>query len=206
MKRRGGFTLIEMIGVLAVIAILAAMVAPKIFKVINDSRVTRMAGDIRGISAGVADWYKDVRTLNPLHATTGAIVTGDNTTWNTQLFTSGGVTAGLWARWQGPYIEDLSAINSIGSTATIENCAATAAAVASGTCVGVDFDGDGATDVAAGRRIVWLVLQNVADADFQSLDDIMDPGQTALTAAQRQARGKVKWDGTSVLRVYLASN
>src|SRR5215470_16307586 len=37
--RSRGFTLIEMIGVLAVIAILAALLVPKIFEAINNARV-----------------------------------------------------------------------------------------------------------------------------------------------------------------------
>ncbi|MBF0170454.1 MAG: prepilin-type N-terminal cleavage/methylation domain-containing protein [Nitrospinae bacterium] len=205
MKRRGGFTLIEMIGVLAVIAILAAMVAPKIFKVINDSRVTRMAGDIRGISSGVADWYKDLRTLNPL-AAAGTIVTTDDTAWDGQLMTNGGTTAttGLWSRWQGPYIDGVGSITSIGDGAVIENCASDGAAPSATTCAGVSFDDNATADVAANRRIVWLTLQNVAVADFEALDEIMDPGMATATI---ESRGKVKYDATGlVLRVYLASN
>ncbi len=204
MKRRGGFTLIEMIGVLAVIAILAAMVAPKIFKVISDSRVTRMAGDIRGLSSGVADWYKDLRTLNPLDAN-GVIAAANNTAWQTQLETSGGVVLGLWARWQGPYIEPVSGLTSIGAVPSIENCAAAGANAAAGNCTSISFDDNTSNDVAAGRRIVWLTLTGVAAADFDALDAIMDPGMATATNA---IRGKVKYaaGGGGVMRVYLASN
>ena len=42
-RRNQGFTLIEMIGVIAVIAILAAMLVPKIFEAINNARVNNAA-------------------------------------------------------------------------------------------------------------------------------------------------------------------
>ena len=42
-RRRSGFTLIEMIGVLAIIAVLAALLIPRIFNAVNESRVNGAA-------------------------------------------------------------------------------------------------------------------------------------------------------------------
>ena len=42
-RKATGFTLIEMIGVLAVIAILAALLIPKVFEAINNSRINNAA-------------------------------------------------------------------------------------------------------------------------------------------------------------------
>lgn len=58
MKKRG-FTLIEMVVVLAVIAILAAILFPTIAKYISDSRVTRATNEEQVITASVMMLYKD---------------------------------------------------------------------------------------------------------------------------------------------------
>src|SRR5438045_5463385 len=54
-KRRKAFTLIEMIGVLAVIAILAALLIPKVFSAINDSRINNATVSIQTIKTAVVD-------------------------------------------------------------------------------------------------------------------------------------------------------
>src|SRR5262245_8189371 len=55
--RTQGFTLIEMIGVLAVIAILAALLIPKIFNAINDARVNNAVVSYNTIKAAAAEHY-----------------------------------------------------------------------------------------------------------------------------------------------------
>ncbi len=45
--RQQGFTLIEMIGVLAVIAILAALVLPKVFDVMGESKVSALVAAVK---------------------------------------------------------------------------------------------------------------------------------------------------------------
>src|SRR5438045_79940 len=56
-KRRKAFTLIEMIGVLAVIAILAALLIPKVFSAINDARVNGLCVTCETLKTAVADHY-----------------------------------------------------------------------------------------------------------------------------------------------------
>lgn len=56
-RARAGFTLIEMIGVLAVIAILAALLIPKIFEAINNARVNNAAVNTQTVRTAIADHY-----------------------------------------------------------------------------------------------------------------------------------------------------
>lgn len=57
--KRNGFTLIEMVVVLSVIAVLAAILFPTIAKHITDSRVTRATNECQVITASVMMLYKD---------------------------------------------------------------------------------------------------------------------------------------------------
>ena len=60
MKRNGGFTLIEVIVVIAVVAILAAILTPSITRNIEDSKISRTKNEVQVIAAAIAGLYKDV--------------------------------------------------------------------------------------------------------------------------------------------------
>lgn len=55
--QRSAFTLIEMVGVLAVIAILAALLVPKIFAAINDSRFSNSVASINSCKTATMDYF-----------------------------------------------------------------------------------------------------------------------------------------------------
>lgn len=59
-KRNSGFTLVEVVVVLAVVAILAAILTPNIVKNIKDSKIARANNETQVIAAGLASFYKDV--------------------------------------------------------------------------------------------------------------------------------------------------
>lgn len=59
MKQKG-FTLIEMVVVLAVVAILAAILVPTIAKNIQDANITRAQNETQVIGAAIASFYKDL--------------------------------------------------------------------------------------------------------------------------------------------------
>jgi prepilin-type N-terminal cleavage/methylation domain-containing protein len=56
-SRQQAFTLIEMIGVLAVIAILASMLIPRVFEAINSARVNATAVGCETVKTATADHY-----------------------------------------------------------------------------------------------------------------------------------------------------
>jgi len=60
MKRNAGFTLIEVIVVIAVVAILAAILTPSITRNIEDSKISRTKNEVQVIAAAIAGLYKDV--------------------------------------------------------------------------------------------------------------------------------------------------
>jgi prepilin-type N-terminal cleavage/methylation domain-containing protein len=63
-RKQRGFTLIEMIGVLAVIAILASLLVPKVFGAIRDAQINGTALSVATIKTAVVDHYGKYNTLS----------------------------------------------------------------------------------------------------------------------------------------------
>ena len=77
MKRKGnaGFTLIEVIVVVAVIAILAAVLTPYITKYIDDSKIAKARNEVQVIGGALTNFYKDVGRWPNMNPVTGAATT-----------------------------------------------------------------------------------------------------------------------------------
>lgn len=131
-KRNGkGFTLIEVVVVIAVIAILAAVLTPYITKYIDDSKIAKARNEVQVVAAAVTNAYKDLgRWPNRNNATTdygglytgavapAAAIFGSATGWtaagagwnslDTHLVTNGHTypTTGD-TKWSGPYATTL---------------------------------------------------------------------------------------------------
>ena len=70
-RNEKGFTLIEVVVVVAVIAILAAVLTPYITKYIDDSKVAKARNEVQVIAAAVTNAYKDLgRWPNRINAAT----------------------------------------------------------------------------------------------------------------------------------------
>lgn len=202
-----GFTLIEMIGVLAIIAILIAAVSPRIFDAISDSRISNCAALVKTLQTTVSKYYADAGTVFPLNAA-GVTVANNAGTALPDILT--GVTpvpapaAGLWSKVKSPYLDKFASSNPpIGTAMTMPAVLAVAGAAAN-TNTNYDLNGDGSGDIAAGNQLVSLLITGVSQKEFTNLDRILDEG-IGTTATEKQTRGKVKWAaaGAGTLRIYL---
>jgi len=120
LKGNAGFTLIEVIVVAGIIAILAGILVPLIFKEIDESRITRAAADIRSISTAMMVFKKDTAQWPVMDANCGPNVTllsgagslvsnlgamgydtAVNVSFNDHLSTD---TNGCYQNWKGPYM------------------------------------------------------------------------------------------------------
>lgn len=158
-QRQRGFTMIEMIGVLAVIAILASIVAPKIFTAINDAKINSFAANIQAVQTATIGYYKDVGTLP---ANESALLTKPS-----------GATG-----WNGPYLDK----NFSSLFSSVSFTAVTLSSVAPSTTT--DFDIAGTTGTynayASKSLIAQLTFTVVQAADAKSISGIID-GDSANT-------------------------
>ncbi|MEQ8766892.1 MAG: prepilin-type N-terminal cleavage/methylation domain-containing protein [Planctomycetota bacterium] len=59
-RRTGAFTLVEVIVVIAAVALLSAIITPMIVKQINDSKIARARNECQVIASALGDFFKDV--------------------------------------------------------------------------------------------------------------------------------------------------
>jgi len=123
LRNRKGFTLIEVIVVAGIIAILAGILVPLIFKEIDEARITRAAADIRSISTGILILRKDAgqwpvsatcrnaTTMMVGHGTVPAVPAGwDNSATDQYDHALVEDTDACWGtKWKGPYIAMVNA-------------------------------------------------------------------------------------------------
>jgi len=212
-----GFTLIEMIGVLAVVAVLAALVLPKVFDVIAESRVNALAASVKAYETAVMKYYGDIGSLLPLNAAgvPTAETTGDSATVTslaarlTLSRSDALVTAnGLWPKFRGPYLEkfDSATPPAVGMAMYIPATTAVSYGTAvTATNLGWDLKGDdGNSDITTDANVVYFQLTDISAEDFDRLDSIIDR-DIGTTPATKQLRGRAKYDtDNDTLYLYLA--
>jgi len=103
MGRRAGFTLIELILVVAVVAILAAILVPTVFSILDDAALTKGKADVKAIAGAIAKFRDD----------TGEFPTRDDAAGQVNLLFSGTATPGAtdFSPATGMGIYDCDAVN-----------------------------------------------------------------------------------------------
>ncbi len=197
------FTLIEMIGVLAVIAILAALLIPKVFGAINDARINSAVVGCQTVKTALVDHYGKFGRWD---CTNGVVLPSFATPF------SGYDTNVLMVE----SLLDKPFVTKVGTNSVIQvrSCVAATAAV-DGTAAGYNLSGNAAgNNEATGQYVIEAVIYNVAESDAQAISQRID-GQSLSTAGVTPGGadllGRVKYaaptggaGGVTTVYVYLA--
>jgi prepilin-type N-terminal cleavage/methylation domain-containing protein len=179
-QAKRAFTLIEMIGVLAVIAILAALLIPKIFEAINNARVNNALVSYNTVKTAVMDHYAKYGGID--RSTNNVILVGTGlTAYDHTLLTEGFL--------------DKPFLTKIGSTSWVQVVAANLSQY--------DLDGDGNIDTTNGASyVVEAIIAGVPGTDARDVNDRLDGSGAPFTWANPDTKGRVKYDGTN-LDIYI---
>lgn len=185
--RRRGFTLIELIVVIAAIAVLAALLVPAVAGVIDDGRVSRCSGELRNIKDAANRYLAHCGAYPPLVSMAAGTWGTDPGLVNKTLVDPTHTTA-----WKGPYLEKWPVVTPWGGPPSGGTCGAQGAYHWEGVKNVIDMDGKGAG--AAGNdhwirmdpACMYYPTQSIAKVD-EALDD--GAGTT----------GVVRTDASSVL-------
>lgn len=176
-KTANGFTLIELIVVIAVIGILAAIIAPNAFKAIEKAKIARTSADMKTIKTSVLNYYADTGRWPACHYIN---------TINSPLLTNDGVVG-----WNGPYLEKI-AMSPLSRQPAVGGCPVFGYYYvwwnrsSSGTysCY-FDLDGDGTPEITDGISVCVYGLASMTETT--KLDAVFDPpgslGETGMMNA-----------------------
>lgn len=178
--KRLGFTLIEMIGVLAIIAVLAGLLLPRIFEAINEARINSAAlgyNTAKSASMGYFGKYGRFGDGSGV-AYTNDLSAGQD--WGTVLLQTGFLDKPFSTR--------------IGTTSEIQ-IISTASGAVDGSNSAYNFDDSGTANQATGGAVVIQVkLEDVALSDARALSLRVDGETLSEPAGDSDLVGKVKYD------------
>ena len=214
-RKSAGFTLVEMIGVLAVIAILASLLVPRVFQAIGDSKINNAAATYNGIKSAVSEYYGKYGKLGGTNGSDLGL-SSDYATyedWDLRCL----VTEGFAEK---PFIVrigngKIGSANS-GSRLRIMKLKGTydanQRAANSSTTVdqgGYNLDGSSVTNDISGSLLVEAVIEGVDNQDAIDLNTRIDGSSLGTTTlGANDEAGRVKYffttNSTCSVRIYLA--
>lgn len=212
-RKEQAFTLVEMIGVLAIIAILASLLIPRVFQAIGDSKISNSASTANSIKAAVNEYYGKYGLIaGPKGVSLTNFVNGIAEDWDlTTLVAEGFAEKPFSVRIGNGLIG--SAKN--GSRLRVINIAAnepdTAVADAEADLAkgAYNLDGTSTTNDISGALLVEAVIEEVDAQDAKDFNDRIDgPNLGSLTLTNADQAGRVKYiaptNGKTSVRVYIA--
>ena len=218
LRTHEGMTMIEMIGVLGVIAVLGAMIVPRVFDVINDSKIDALATATHTYEIGITKYYTDVGYLLPLDVdgipqveATGDSAVETSLASRLTLGSTDPLVLGtnLWQKFQGPYLEKFNSglPPEIGVKMFLPTSVPVPVEVpVTSDNIGWDLKGDdGNSDIPTDAHVAFFKLEGISAEDFLSLDHVVD-SLIGMTDAERKLLGRAKWDSANggTLLLYMA--
>jgi type II secretory pathway pseudopilin PulG len=184
------FTLIEMIGVLAVIAILAALLVPKVFSAINDARISNACVGIDTIKTATADHYGKYGKINSFFGTNELNIPISNYSINV-LLPEGLIDKPFAVKIGGGDPSTNSVIQVVAGTSTV------------GGSGGYALDGGSTSSTENAQAVVEAVLYNVSAQDAKDLNDRIDGQNLGALVGSADSRGRVQYTAGNSTTVYV---
>ena len=202
-----GFSLIELIGVLAIIGILAGIIVPKVIQATARTKVTSTAASYNSLKTATADYFGKNGSF-PLRdgtgATNGPVATGR---FDADLI-AGSFAEKLFSCAVGSQLFDASALT--GRTHVRSQTAASNGTVTiTSTAGGTNFDLDANTstsDFTTANTVVSLVIPGVVTTDAIELNKQIDNETAGGSAADLTGRCvfSAPSGGTTTVYLYVA--
>lgn len=210
-RRQSGFSLVEMIGVLAIIAILAVIIVPKVFATISSSRVTNTVASINSVKSAVTEFAGKYGTIpvtnnnsriDDLLVQLGFMESHFVVKLGTQP-TSTTLPGATWAAsspWT-PYTNPGNAQTTLSRVICVNSNAASVPGAN-----GSNYRLDGSTNLPAGARVVSAVVVGITPTEARELSLRIDgEALTPTTTGVADTSGKVTYTaaGTTAY-IYIA--
>ena len=194
-----GFSLVEMIGVLAIIAILVALTSPQVMNQVGKGNVIALAQSIPIYRKAIENYYRDIGSLRPLNVagvptleTTGNSAIATSLPARLMLDASDPLNTGAaqWLRFRGPYLErfNTAAPPALGTTIFMPSATPISFGTSTTTTnLGWDLDAtDGLSDIPTGSTVVYLRITGIQQRDFLHLNNILDGGTSLARSPSPQ--------------------
>lgn len=192
------FSLVEMVGVLGVIAVLAGLLIPKMFASLNEARINEAVTGYNTLQSAATTYFGKYGKFGGIEGATYA--TGTTVTnWDGAVL----LVERLVDKVFRPRLAEQ--VNVV-----VSDCAAsTTEATGSNNAYNLDDNTSYNTNDAFGAKIVECVLFNVSLEDAWELSRRIDgPAMSAATKTTAQdLKGRVKYDitgGSGSVRIYVA--
>jgi prepilin-type N-terminal cleavage/methylation domain-containing protein len=213
--RQAGFSLVEMIGVLAIIAILAVVIVPKVFSTISSSRITSAVGSITSMKTAVSEFagkYGTIPLTNNNSRIDELLVAQDflEQRLTLKIGTQRTATTPVGATWGTSSPWTLTAAGNNQTTQSRVTCQTVAPAAIPGSGANpTNFRLDGVTNLPAGSRVVAVAIPGLTATEARELSLRIDGEAMTAAAGVADDRGKVAYTipagaGTYTAHVYLA--